>query len=98
MLISLEKEHGKKLKKLADQRFAHTIFRSFGTFGGRAPAATVLKRLLGLTRYRTILSSDPNGARMIRNVEKLLANHRSFLWMATASIASHDTVVTHKLH
>ena len=47
---------------------------------GRAPAAAVLKRFLDLTDTLAILSSVPNGGRMIRNVEKLLADaHRSHL-------------------
>jgi len=50
------------------------------SLSSRAPAAIVLKRLLDLTHYRAILASDPNGARMIRNIEKLLADaHRSRL-------------------
>ena len=47
---------------------------------GREPAAAVLKRFLDLTDYLAILSSVPSGGRMIRNVEKLLADaHRSRL-------------------
>ncbi|MGD8403309.1 MAG: UvrD-helicase domain-containing protein [Anaerolineales bacterium] len=50
------------------------------TLAGRAPVAAILKRLLDLTGYRAILSSVPNGSRMLRNVEKLLADaHRSRL-------------------
>ena len=56
------------------------ILDELHALSGRAPAAAVLKRLLDLTNYRAILSSVPNGGRMIRNVEKLLADaHRSRL-------------------
>ncbi len=58
----------------------YAILIELHTLSNRAPAATVLKRFLDLTHYRAILASDPNGARMIRNVEKLLADaHRSRL-------------------
>ena len=59
----------------------------------RAPAAAILKRLLDLTHYRAILASDPNGARMIRNVEKLLADaHRSRLVSLTDFLAYVQTL------
>ncbi len=59
---------------------AFAILEDLHSLSSRAPAATVLKRLLDLTYYRAILASDPNGARMIRNIEKLLADaHRSRL-------------------
>lgn len=58
----------------------YTVVTDLHALAGRAPAAAVLKRLLDLTHYRAILASVPNGARMIRNVEKLLADaHRSGL-------------------
>jgi ATP-dependent helicase/nuclease subunit A len=61
----------------AHQR-AYAILNELHGLAGRAPAAAVLKRLLDLTSYRAILASVPGGARMIRNVEKLLADaHRS---------------------
>jgi ATP-dependent helicase/nuclease subunit A len=68
------------------QRAAY-ILDELRTLAGRAPVATVLKRLLDLTGYRAILASAPNpntpgagGGRMLRNVEKLLADaHRSRL-------------------
>ncbi len=57
-----------------------SILDELRTLAGRAPAAAVLKRLLDLTGYRAILASVPNGGRMLRNVEKLLADaHRSRL-------------------
>jgi ATP-dependent helicase/nuclease subunit A len=59
---------------------AVSIIDELRTLSGRAPAAAVLKRLLDLTGYRAILSSVPNGERMLRNIEKLLADaHRSRL-------------------
>lgn len=59
---------------------AVSILDELRTLSGRAPAAAVLKRLLDLTGYRAILASAPNGGRMLRNVEKLLADaHRSRL-------------------
>jgi len=58
----------------------YVIITELHSLSGRAPAAAIFKRLLDLTHYRAILASDPNGARMIRNVEKLLADaHRSRL-------------------
>jgi ATP-dependent exoDNAse (exonuclease V) beta subunit len=41
---------------------------------GRAPVATLLKRLLDRTRYRTALRTVGGGARARRNVDKLLAD------------------------
>lgn len=59
---------------------AASILDELRTLAGRAPVAAVLKRLLDLTGYRAILSSVPNGSRMLRNVEKLLSDaHRSRL-------------------
>ncbi len=67
---------------------AAAILAELGTFAGRAPAAAVLKHLLDLTGYRAILSSVPNGARMLRNVEKLLSDaHRSHLTSLPAFLA-----------
>jgi ATP-dependent helicase/nuclease subunit A len=61
------------------QRVA-SILDELRTLAGRAPVAAVLKCLLDLTGYRAILSSVPNGSRMLRNVEKLLTDaHRSRL-------------------
>ena len=59
---------------------AYAILVELRALAGRAPAAAVLKRFLDLTGYRAILTSVPNGSRMLRNVEKLLADaHRSRL-------------------
>jgi ATP-dependent helicase/nuclease subunit A len=66
---------------------AASILDELRTLAGRAPVAAIIKRLLDLTGYRAILSSVPNpntpgagGSRMLRNVEKLLADaHRSRL-------------------
>ena len=70
-----------------------TILTELHALSGRAPAATILKRLLDLTHYRAILASDPNGARMIRNVEKLLADtHRSRLVGLTDFLAYVQTL------
>jgi ATP-dependent exoDNAse (exonuclease V) beta subunit len=56
------------------------VLTDLHSLSGRVPAATVLKRFLDLTHYRAILSSVPNGARLLRNVDKLLADaHRSRL-------------------
>lgn len=63
----------------AHQR-AVTILNELHTLSGRAPAAAVLKRLLDLTGYPALLAAAPEGARMARNVDKLLADaHRSRL-------------------
>jgi ATP-dependent helicase/nuclease subunit A len=72
---------------------ALTILQNLHSLSSRAPAAAVLKRLLDLTHYRAILASDPNGARMIRNVEKLLADaHRSRLVSLTDFLAYVQTL------
>ena len=72
---------------------ATSIIDELHALAGRAPAATVLKRLLDLTHYRAILASVPNGARMIRNVEKLLADaHRSRLVSLTDFLAYVQTL------
>ena len=69
------------------------IIHNLSSLSSRAPAAAVLKRLLDLTHYRAILASDPNGARMIRNVEKLLADaHRSRLVSLTDFLAYVQTL------
>ncbi len=57
-----------------------SILEELHALSGRTSAANILKRLLDLTNYRAILSSIPNGARLVRNVDKLLADaHRSRL-------------------
>ncbi|MFZ5880029.1 MAG: UvrD-helicase domain-containing protein, partial [Chloroflexota bacterium] len=71
----------------------YLILTDLHALSGRAPAAAILKRLLDLTHYRAILSSNPNGARMIRNVEKLLADaHRSRLVSLTDFLAYVQTL------
>jgi ATP-dependent helicase/nuclease subunit A len=58
----------------------YQVLTELHSLSGRAPAATILKRFLDITNYRTILSTSPNGARLVRNVDKLLADaHRSHL-------------------
>lgn len=70
-----------------------SLLSELHALSGRAPAAAVLKRLLDLTHYRAILATHANGARMIRNVEKLLADaHRSRLVSLTDFIAYVQTL------
>lgn len=70
-----------------------SILTQLHNLSNRAPAAAILKRLLDLTHYRAILSADSNGARMIRNVEKLLADaHRSRLVSLTDFLAYVQTL------
>ncbi len=72
---------------------AYIILDELHSLAGRAPAAAILKRFLNLTHYRAILSSDKNGARMIRNVNKLLADaHRSRLVSLTDFLAYVQTL------
>ena len=72
---------------------AYHILANLHSLSGRASAAHILKRLLDLTHYRAILSSVPNGARMIRNVDKLLADaHRSRLVSLTDFLAYVQTL------
>jgi ATP-dependent helicase/nuclease subunit A len=44
---------------------------------GRAAVAEVLKRFLDMTHYRALLSAAPQGHRLRRNVDKLLADARA---------------------
>ena len=72
---------------------AHAILTELQTLAGRAPAAAILKSFLDLTGYRAILARVPNGARMLRNVEKLLADaHRSRLVSLTDFLAYVQTL------
>ena len=72
---------------------AYIILDELHSLTGRAPAATILKRLLDLTHYRAILASGPNGARLVRNVDKLLADaHRSRLVSLTDFLAYIQTL------
>lgn len=67
---------------------AYFIIEELRSLASRAPAAAVLKRLLDLTGYRAILASAPNGARMLRNIEKLNADaHHSRLTSLPAFLA-----------
>ena len=73
--------------------YPYATLTELHTLSNRAPVAAVLKRLLDLTHYRAILASNPNGARMIRNVEKLLADaHRSRLVSLTDFLAYVQTL------
>jgi ATP-dependent helicase/nuclease subunit A len=90
--LSLEDEPGilaaLRGSPVASHARALAIIAELRALAGRAPAAAVLKRLLDLTGYRAILASVPNGARLIRNVEKLLADaHRSRLVSLPAFLA-----------
>jgi ATP-dependent exoDNAse (exonuclease V) beta subunit len=71
----------------------YQILTELHSLSGRAPAAAVLKRFLDLTHYRAILSTTPNGARLVRNVDKLLADaHRSRLISLTGFLAYIQTL------
>ncbi|MDP1546738.1 MAG: UvrD-helicase domain-containing protein, partial [Anaerolineales bacterium] len=71
----------------------YAIITELHSLSGRTSAATILKKVLDLTHYRAILASDPNGARMVRNVEKLLADaHRSRLVSLTDFLAYVQTL------
>jgi ATP-dependent exoDNAse (exonuclease V) beta subunit len=66
----------------------YEVLTELHSLSGRAPVAAVLKRFLDLTHYRAILSTAPNGARLVRNVDKLLADaHRSRLVSLTDFLA-----------
>ncbi len=70
-----------------------SILTELHALSGRAPAATILKRFIDLTHYHAILASDPNGARLVRNVDKLLADaHRSRLVNLTDFLAYIQTL------
>ncbi len=72
---------------------AYAIISELQTLAGRAPAAAILKRFLDITGYRAMLASVPNGGRMLRNVEKLLADaHRSRLVSLTDFLAYVQTL------
>lgn len=86
---------GLRSSTIPSHQRAYLILEELHSLAGRAPAAAVLKRLLDLTGYRAILASARNpgnagtsGARMVRNVEKLLADaHRSRLVSLPAFLA-----------
>jgi ATP-dependent helicase/nuclease subunit A len=68
------------LKASANERAvrAYTMINQLHALAGRASVAVVLKQFLDLSNYRAILSSVPEGARMRRNIDKLLSDaHRS---------------------
>lgn len=70
-----------------------SLLEELHSLSSRVPAANILKKFLDLTNYRAILSSDPNGARLIRNVDKLLADaHRSRLVSLTDFLAYVQTL------
>ncbi len=59
---------------------ACNIVAELQALSGRVSAAAIFKRFLDLTGYRAILASVPEGRRLRRNVDKLLADaHRSRL-------------------
>jgi ATP-dependent helicase/nuclease subunit A len=61
-------------------RHARYTVNSLHELTGRAPVAEVLKRFLDATNYRAILRLVGGGERLVRNVDKLLADaHRSQL-------------------
>jgi len=71
----------------------YTVLTELHALAGRTTAADILKRFLDLTHYRAILAAVPNGARMIRNVDKLLADaHRSRLVSLTDFLAYIQTL------
>lgn len=71
----------------------YTVLTELHTLSGRTSAANILKKFLDLTNYRAILSSVPNGARLVRNVDKLLADaHRSRLVSLTDFLAYVQTL------
>lgn len=64
----------------ADAARAHNIITKLRHLAGRVTAAEVIKHYFDLTGYRALLSAAPGGARLRRNVDKLLADaHRSRL-------------------
>lgn len=72
---------------------AYIILEELHALSSRTSAANILKKFLDLTNYRAILSSVPNGARLIRNVDKLLADaHRSRLVSLTDFLAYIQTL------
>jgi len=72
---------------------AYIILEELHALAGRTTAADILKRFLDLTHYRAILATASSGARMIRNVDKLLADaHRSRLVSLTDFLAYIQTL------
>jgi ATP-dependent helicase/nuclease subunit A len=53
---------------------AYRLIAELHNLAGRVSAADVLKRFLDATHYRTLLSAVPQGHRLRRNVDKLLAD------------------------
>jgi len=52
----------------------YRLIAELHNLAGRVSAADVLKRFLDVTHYRTLLSAVPQGHRLRRNVDKLLAD------------------------
>lgn len=78
---------------ISSHQRAYLILEELHALAGRTSAATILKRLLDLANYRAILSAHPNGLRLIRNVDKLLADaHRSRLVSLTDFLAYVQTL------
>ena len=78
---------------ISSHQRAYIILEELHALAGRTTAADILKRFLDLTHYRAILAAVPNGARMIRNVDKLLADaHRSRLVSLTDFLAYIQTL------
>lgn len=71
----------------------YAVLTELHSLSGRTSAANILKKFLDLTHYRAILSTAPNGARLIRNVDKLLADaQRSRLVSLTDFLAYIQTL------
>lgn len=71
----------------------YLVITELHALSSRIPAAAILKKFLDLTHYRAILSAVPNGVRLVRNVDKLLADaHRSRLVSLTDFLAYVQTL------
>jgi ATP-dependent helicase/nuclease subunit A len=73
-LPSVAGEEGKRIER------ARTVIKDLSLWAGRATVAEVLKRFLDATGYLAMLQRVEGGARLRRNVEKLLTDaHKSQL-------------------
>ena len=63
-----------KTSEVSETSEVYSLISELHALAGRVSVAEVLKRFLDLTHYRALLSAAPQGHRLRRNVDKLLAD------------------------
>lgn len=79
VIASAEREaissgHNETASRRSARSDAYHLIAELHDLAGRVSVAEVLKRFLDATHYRTLLSAAPQGHRLRRNVDKLLAD------------------------